>query len=296
MAQKKTNTKKPLIILCAVVVVAVLAFLIYDEVKSNGYMTQLNEAIANTAAIQSGSATGTSYVYNEGSERDSGSSETRHALYVRSDSGITFQESAGSEDGSEVISNFFIRPGEYFYLDTTNNQWIRTDLQEGLDVRPYSISAATNQISSSQIRHIHKTTVDGKDAFEVIFNRQWLMSSYQAQGSSGEPLTGSLIYILNTDGDTTYVEQTQQILKVRVSDSEGKDVTQITEDINTLINGATEEGGDVQQALDNYFAENIEGNYVESTDLEQEQSSTEQTGEEATIGSSGEETTVGTSD
>ena len=122
------------------------------------------------------------------------------------------------------------------------------------------------------------------------------MSSYQAQGSSGEPLTGSLIYILNTDGDTTYVEQTQQILKVRVSDSEGKDVTQITEDINTLINGATEEGGDVQQALDNYFAENIEGNYVESTDLEQEQSSTEQTGEEATIGSSGEETTVGTSD
>ena len=53
MAQKKTNTKKPLISLCAVVVVAVLAFLIYDEVKSNGYMTQLNEAIANTAAIQS---------------------------------------------------------------------------------------------------------------------------------------------------------------------------------------------------------------------------------------------------
>ena len=55
MAQKKTNSKKPLIILCVVVIVAVLAFLIYDEVQSSNYLNQLNEAISNTAALESGS-------------------------------------------------------------------------------------------------------------------------------------------------------------------------------------------------------------------------------------------------
>ena len=43
MAQKKTNSKKPLIILCVVVIVAVLAFLIYDEVQSSNYLNQLNQ-------------------------------------------------------------------------------------------------------------------------------------------------------------------------------------------------------------------------------------------------------------
>ena len=236
MAQKKTNSKKPLIILCVVVIVAVLAFLIYDEVQSSNYLNQLNEAISNTAALESGSAVGHSYLYAEGADRESGSSETRHAIYLRGDDGITFQESAGNEDGSELTSNFYIRPGEYFYLDTANNQWIRTDLQEGLNVRPYSLSAATSSVSSSQIRRIHKTTVDGKDAFEVIYNRQWLMSSYQGQ-STDEPLTGSVIYILATDGDTTYVEETRQTLNVRVTDSEVNTSTQISEDINQLING-----------------------------------------------------------
>ncbi len=41
MAQKKTNSKKPLIILCVVVIVAVLAFLIYDEVQSSNYLNHL---------------------------------------------------------------------------------------------------------------------------------------------------------------------------------------------------------------------------------------------------------------
>ena len=295
MAQKKTNSKKPLIILCVVVIVAVLAFLIYDEVQSNSYLNQLNEAISSTASLESGSAVGHSYLYAEGADRESGSSETRHAIYLRGDDGITFQESAGNEDGSELSSNFYIRPGEYFYLDTANNQWIRTDLQEGLNVRPYSLSAATSSVSSSQIRRIHKTTVDGKDAFEVIYNRQWLMSSYQGQ-STDEPLTGSVIYILATDGDTTYVEETRQTLNVRVTDSDGNTSTQISEDINQLINGTTEDGGDVQQALDDFFAQNIEGNYIESTDLETETDTATESGEETTIGSSGEETTVGSSD
>ena len=271
MAQKKTNSKKPLIILCVVIIVAVLAFLIYDEVQSSNYLNQLNEAISNTAALESGSAVGHSYLYAEGADRESGSSETRHAIYLRGDDGITFQESAGNEDGSELSSNFYVRPGEYFYLDTANNQWIRTDLQEGLNVRPYSLSAATSSVSSSQIRRIHKTTVDGKDAFEVI-------------------------YILATDGDTTYVEETRQTLNVRVTDSEVNTSTQISEDINQLINGTTEDGGDVQQALDDFFAQNIEGNYIESTDLETETDTATESGEETTIGSSDEETTVGSSD
>ena len=105
MAQKKTNSKKPLIILCVVVIVAVLAFLIYDEVQSSNYLNQLNEAISNTAALESGSAVGHSYLYAEGADRESGSSETRHAIYLRGDDGITFQESAGNEDGSELSSN-----------------------------------------------------------------------------------------------------------------------------------------------------------------------------------------------
>lgn len=80
MAQKKTNSKKPLIILCVVIIVAVLAFLIYDEVQSNSYLNQLNEAISSTASLESGSAVGHSYLYAEGADRESGSSETRHAI------------------------------------------------------------------------------------------------------------------------------------------------------------------------------------------------------------------------
>lgn len=121
------------------------------------------------------------------------------------------------------------------------------------------------------------------------------MSSYQGQ-STDEPLTGSVIYILATDGDTTYVEETRQTLNVRVTDSEVNTSTQISEDINQLINGTTEDGGDVQQALDDFFAQNIEGNYIESTDLETETDTATESGEETTIGSSGEETTVGSSD
>ena len=296
MAQKKTDKKKPLIILCAVVIVAVLAFLIYDEVQSSSYLNQLNEAISNTAALESGSAVGHSYLYPEGADRESGSSETRHAIYLRGDDGITFQESAGNEDGSELTSNFYVRPGEYFYLDTANNQWIRTDLQEGLNVRPYSLSAATSSVSSSQIRRIHKTTIDGKDAFEVIYNRQWLMSSYQGQ-STDEPLTGSVIYILATDGDTTYVEETRQTLNVRVTDSDGNTSTQISEDINQLINGTTERTAATCSRRSTISLPRISrGNYIESTDLETETDTATESGEETTIGSSDEETTVGSSD
>ena len=52
----------------------------------------------------------------------------------------------------------------------------------------------------------------------------------------------------------------------------------------------------MQQALDDFFAQNIEGNYIESTDLETETDTATESGEETTIGSSGEETTVGSSD
>ena len=52
MAQKKNDMKKPLIILAVVLVAALLAFLIYDEVKTGGYVKELNQAINNTYDLQ----------------------------------------------------------------------------------------------------------------------------------------------------------------------------------------------------------------------------------------------------
>ena len=63
MAQKKNDMKKPLIILAVVLVAALLAFLIYDEVKTGGYVKELNQAINNTYDLQAGSAVGHTYNY-----------------------------------------------------------------------------------------------------------------------------------------------------------------------------------------------------------------------------------------
>ena len=51
--------------------------------------------------------------------------------------------------------------------------------------------------------------------------------------------------------------------------------------------GTTADGGDVQQALDSFFKENIEGNYVEA-ETEENEESTEQTEGELTVGESAE--------
>ena len=273
MAQKKKDMKKPLIILGIVAVVALLAFLIFDEVKSGNYLKELNQVLENTKEIESGSAIGYTYSYAEG-ERDTASKATRKANFLRSEDGITFQESTGNEEGTALVSNVYLKPGEYYYLG---------------DTRPYSMASFSRTLSSEQFKRIKPTEVDGKKAFEVVLTRQWLMASYQ--GNGGDPLSGNVVFIMGKDGDTPIVERVIQTLNIRVTDEEGNKSVQVVEEDSTITVGKSVEGGDVKAALDTFYEENIKDNYVEATELEQ----TENPEEEPTVGESGEQT-VGSSE
>ena len=125
MAQKKNDMKKPLIILAVVLVAALLAFLIYDEVKTGGYVKELNQAINNTYDLQAGSAVGHTYNYAQ-DDAENSSEVVRKADFVRSDDGITFHEQTGNEDGTALVSDVFLRPGEYYYLGE-DAKWVRNE-------------------------------------------------------------------------------------------------------------------------------------------------------------------------
>ena len=114
MAEKKKNIK-PLIILGVVLVAALIGFLIYDEVKTANYKKELNLAIQNTYDLESGSCVGQTYNYQKENPEEK-SEAVRQANFVRTDDGLIFHESTGNEDGSALVSDVFVKPGEYFYL------------------------------------------------------------------------------------------------------------------------------------------------------------------------------------
>ena len=117
------------------------------------------------------------------------------------------------------------------------------------------------------------------------------------QGDGGEPLDGSIVYVIEYDGETPYVTQVDQLLNIRVTDEEGNKSVQVVEEVSQFTRGTTADGGDVQSALDTFYKENIEGNYVEAADLEAESTDSDaQTEDDLTVGSSGEEMTVGSSE
>ena len=283
MAQKKNNPKKLLVILGIVAVAALLAFLIFDKVQSGNYLKALNAATANTKAIETGSSVGYTYSYAEG-DRDNASEVVRRSNFLRAEEGITFQESAGNKDGSALISNVFLHPGEYFFLGK-NGKWERTEMKESVDARPYSIATPSNEVYSAQYKRIRKIEVDGQEAYEIVYNRQWIADGYQ--GNDGSPIGGNAIYVISQDGDTPYVSKTIQTLKIRTTDEEGNKSVRIVEEISEITKGATADGGDVPEALNRFYEENIKDNYIEATDAKQE-GSTEGSTEELTVGSSKE--------
>lgn len=283
MVQKKNNTKKLLVILGIVAVAALLAFLIFDKVQSGNYLKALNAATANTKAIEAGSSVGYTYSYAEG-DRDNASEVVRRSNFLRAEEGITFQESAGNKDGSALISNVFLHPGEYFFLGK-NGKWERTEMKESVDARPYSIATPSNEVYSAQYKRIRKIEVDGQEAYEIVYNRQWIADGYQ--GNDGSPIGGNAIYVISQDGDTPYVSKTIQTLKIRTTDEEGNKSVRIVEEISEITKGATADGGDVPEALNRFYEENIKDNYIEATDAKQE-GSTEGSTEELTVGSSKE--------
>lgn len=283
MAQKKNNTKKLLVILGIVAVAALLAFLIFDKVQSGNYLKALNAATANTKAIETGSSVGYTYSYAEG-VRDNASEVVRRSNFLRAEEGITFQESAGNKDGSALISNVFLHPGEYFFLGK-DGKWERTEMKESVDARPYSIATPSNEVYSAQYKRIRKIEVDGQEAYEIVYNRQWIADGYQ--GTDGSPIGGNAIYVISQDGDTPYVSKTIQTLKIRTTDEEGNKSVRIVEEISEITKGATADGSDVPEALNRFYEENIKDNYIEATDAKQE-GSTEGSTEELTVGSSKE--------
>lgn len=283
MAQKKNSTKKLLVILGIVAVAALLAFLIFDKVQSGNYLKALNTATANTKAIETGSSVGYTYSYAEG-DRDNASEVVRRSNFLRAEEGITFQESAGNKDGSALISNVFLHPGEYFFLGK-DGKWERTEMKESVDARPYSIATPSNEVYSAQYKRIRKIEVDGQEAYEIVYNRQWIADGYQR--TDGSPIGGNAIYVISQDGDTPYVSKTIQTLKIRTTDEEGNKSVRIVEEISEITKGATADGGDVPEALNQFYEENIKDNYIEAADANQE-GSTEGSTEELTVGSSKE--------
>ena len=285
MAEKKKNIK-PLIILGVVLVAALIGFLIYDEVKTANYKKELNLAIQNTYDLESGSCVGQTYNYQKENPEEK-SEAVRQANFVRTDDGLIFHESTGNEDGSALVSDVFVKPGEYFYLGE-DAKWVRTEIDKSLTTRPYSMATISRSIEDVQFKRIHPVEVpqgvEADKAYQVVLTRQWIKASYQGEG---EPLTSSITYLIRYEGDTPYITQVSQTFDLRTTDEDGKEQIEVVEERAEFTKGTTADGGDVQQALDSFFKENIEGNYVEA-ETEETEESTEQTEGELTVGESAE--------
>lgn len=126
--------------------------------------------------------------------------------------------------------------------------------------------------------------MEADKAYQVVLTRQWIKASYQGEG---EPLTSSITYLIRYEGDTPYITQVSQTFDLRTTDEDGKEQIEVVEERAEFTKGTTADGGDVQQALDSFFKENIEGNYVEA-ETEETEESTEQTEGELTVGESAE--------
>lgn len=285
MAEKKKNIKL-LIILGIVLAAALIGFLIYDEVKTANYKKELNLAIQNTYELESGSCTGQTYNFQKDNEEEK-SEITRKAEFVRTEDGLTFHESTGNEDGSALVSDVFVKPGEYFYLGE-DAKWVHTEIDKSLNTRPYSMATISRAIEDVQFKRIHPIEVpqgvEADKAYQVVLTRQWIKASYQGEG---EPLTSSILYTIRYEGDTPYITQVSQTLDLRTTDEDGKEQIEVIEERAQFTKGTTADGGDVQQALDSFYQENIEGNYVEAQ-TEKNEEQTEQTEGELTVGESAE--------
>ena len=114
--------------------------------------------------------------------------------------------------------------------------------------------------------------------------RQWIKASYQGEG---EPLTSSITYFIRYEGDTPYITQVSQTLDLRTTDEDGKEQIEVVEERAEFTKGTAADGGDVQQALDSFYKENIEDNYVEA-ETEQTEKEEEKAEGELTVGESAE--------
>lgn len=172
MAEKKKNIK-PLIILGVVLVAALIGFLIYDEVKIANYKKELNLAIQNTYDLESGSCVGQTYNYQKENPEEK-SEAVRQANFVRTDDGLIFHESTGNEDGSALVSDVFVKPGEYFYLGK-DAKWVRTEIDKSLNTRPYSMATISRSIEDVQFKRIHPVEVpqgvEADKAYQVVLTR-----------------------------------------------------------------------------------------------------------------------------
>ena len=211
----------------------------------------------------------------------------RQANFVRTEDGLIFHESTGNADGSALVSDVFVRPGEYFYLGE-DAKWVRAEIDKGLNTRPYSMATISRSIEDVQFKRIHPIEVpqgvEADKAYQVVLTRQWIKASYQGEG---EPLTSSITYLIRYEGDTPYITQVSQTLDLRTTDEDGKEQIEVVEERAEFTKGTTADGGDVQQALDNFYEENIEGNYVEEK-TEQTEKEEEKAEGELTVGESAE--------
>lgn len=277
MAQKKTNSKKVLILAAAILVVGVIGFLVYDEVKTNNYIKELSAALNETQQFQSGSSSGTAVSYLETENKEDAEQVVREAEFFRGDKGMTFREVTKDAKTDEMVTNVYLRPGEY-YFQSAESEWKMSKV-DGMDARPYTMAALSRPMSSSQCKRINKVTVDGKDAFEVSLSGQWLMNNYMA--GEGKPISGTLVYILETEGDKTYVSQTNQSLQIRVTNEEGKNIIKIMDETSKFTPEVALDGSsEPKTVVENYYKDNIDGKYTEEQPQATQPAPTEETQKE----------------
>lgn len=108
------------------------------------------------------------------------------------------------------------------------------------------MSGISREVSSSQYKRVKEVPIpegfEGDKAYQVVLTRQWIISNYQGDG--GEPLDGSIVYVIEYDGETPYVTQVDQLLNIRVTDEEGNKSVQVVEEVSQFTRGTTADGGE----------------------------------------------------
>ena len=283
MTQKKNNTKA-LILAGVVLFAALIGFLIYDEVKAKNTVKELNEILANTQSIQVGNIRGESFSYDKEAGKEASTSKMkRESDFARSENSITFRELSTDMDTGEMVSHVYLRPGEYYMIADETDKWALTRIEENIDARPYSMGPTARPVIDADYKRIHKTTVDGKEAFELSLSGQWLMTNYM--GGAGKPLEGHIFYIVGEQDGKKIIEETRRTMEIRVMDMEGNKSIQVLEENSYFEGHVALDGGNPVEELQQFYKDNIENNYEEPA---QEQQETPAESEEVVPGESGE--------
>lgn len=259
---KKDNKKKyklVLIALAIVIVVLLIGALVGKRASEQKDLAALNEAISNSLAVQSGSATGYSMGYLEGSSNIQ--QTDRKTVFYKQENAYTFYEISSDKASGNVLTQLYVKDDQYF--QNTGDGWGMTAIDTASqNYTPYGIYRMITPVSSAQISSIRKQEGE-RPGYKVTFTRQWITQSYQGKDT---PLSSEAYYEVKEVDGKPIVVALEQTFRSRKKTDKGNFVS-VFEEKAFLRANETEDGKAPKDEVERFFKEEIDGKWSPAIDL-----------------------------